>query len=185
MSAVDFGSYKRIVQRFFDPEPRNDGVLGSEIWCLGTAYRSGPPLPNGHGSQEPESGKHNETFADSFESVPRSVPKATMNGVSAPKDDAQRDDGEADNGWPKDFLDDCEARPWFTYRSNFSPIKKSSDASMTLSVRLRSLTDQQGFTSDTGWGCMIRSGQCLLANSLITIRLGRGTAPDISLISVC
>ncbi len=46
---------------------------------------------------------------------------------------------------------------------------------MTLGVRLRSqLMDSQGFTSDTGWGCMIRSGQSLLANALCIQEFGRG-----------
>ena len=76
--------------------------------------------------------------------------------------------------WPVEFLGDCESRMWFTYRSSFPSIAKSPDASMTLAVRLRSLADKQGFTSDTGWGCMIRSGQCLLANALSILNLGRG-----------
>lgn len=87
--------------------------------------------------------------------------------------------GGEDGGWPPSFLDDFEARIWLTYRSNFPAIAKSQDpkalSSMSLSVRLRSqLVDQGGFTSDTGWGCMIRSGQSLLANSLLMLRMGRG-----------
>lgn len=83
-----------------------------------------------------------------------------------------------DGGWPPAFLDDFEARIWLTYRSNFPVIAKSKDpkalSSMSLSVRLRSqIVDHTGFTSDTGWGCMIRSGQSLLANALIMLRLGR------------
>lgn len=66
-----------------------------------------------------------------------------------------------------------------TYRSHFAPIPRSNSpeatSSMTLGVRLRSqLMDSQGFTSDTGWGCMIRSGQSLLANAMCILQLGRG-----------
>lgn len=86
---------------------------------------------------------------------------------------------ETAHGWPEAFLLDFESKFWMTYRSNFPPIPKSegqvSSHTMTLSVRLRSqLMDAQGFTSDTGWGCMIRSGQCLLANAMSSLLLGRG-----------
>jgi hypothetical protein len=95
------------------------------------------------------------------------VPKATTPG--------QLDE----QGWPESFLHDFESRIWITYRSNFPPIPKpiNQDAfsAMTLSVRLRSqLVDQHGFTSDTGWGCMIRSGQSLLANAMSILLFGRG-----------
>lgn len=86
----------------------------------------------------------------------------------------------SEHAWPESFLLDFESRIWMTYRSNFPPIPRvegdDKSASMTLGVRLRSqLVDTQGFTSDTGWGCMIRSGQSLLANALSTLVLGRGT----------
>lgn len=172
MSSVDFGRYKRIVQAFWDPEPKNEDASGSCIWCLGREYAI-QTTPNG--SRAPDSkderGKSALDVQNPHQDAKR-INSAVTNGTSPAEPKTQ--DSEADRGWPPDFLDDCESRLWYTYRSNFPAIKKSSDASMTLSVRLRSLGDQGGFTSDTGWGCMIRSGQSLLANALIMLRLGRG-----------
>ncbi|CAG8132937.1 unnamed protein product [Penicillium olsonii] len=129
---VDMDKCKRIVQYFWDPEPKNEDPE-SVIWCLGREYA--PPSP---------------------------------------------DDASAGNDtWPKAFISDFGSRVWITYRSNFIPIPRTktpeATSSMTLGVRLRSqLMDSQGFTSDTGWGCMIRSGQALLANTLSILVLGRG-----------
>lgn len=174
MSSVDFGRYKRIVQAFWDPEPKNDDASGSCIWCLGREYAT-RNTPNGSRDLESEADRHEPALhgQKSHQDANRIKLAATdASSEGGPK--TQLHGNEDDRGWPAEFLDDCESRLWFTYRSNFSAIKKSSDASMTLSVRLRSLGDQGGFTSDTGWGCMIRSGQCLLANALVMLRLGRG-----------
>lgn len=86
---------------------------------------------------------------------------------------------DTSSAWPEAFLADFESRIWMTYRSHFAPIPRNNSpeatSSMTLGVRLRSqLMDSQGFTSDTGWGCMIRSGQSLLANALCIQEFGRG-----------
>ena len=177
MSGMDFSRYKRIVQAFWDPEPRNDSASGSCIWCLGRKYATHATRYTPHESRDPElEAKGEEPALDKrdLQQDGMETKLAATNGTSPAESEARSRDSEADRGWPSDFLDDCESRLWFTYRSNFTAINRSLDAPMTLSLRLRSLGDQGGFTSDTGWGCMIRSGQSLLANALALLRLGRG-----------
>ncbi|RDW67911.1 cysteine protease [Coleophoma cylindrospora] len=180
MTNVDFGRYKRIVQYFWDPEPTNDATSQLPVWCLGKQYppRSSATSPRPIASSNTP--PHDDGLVSQLavepsqsETPPESTASSVDSGLAY-----QGGTSEEDGGWPSEFLDDFEARVWFTYRSNFPAIAKSLDpkapSSMSLSVRLRSqLVDQAGFTSDTGWGCMIRSGQSLLANAFITVRLGR------------
>lgn len=81
--------------------------------------------------------------------------------------------------WPEEFLDDLNTRLWFTYRSGFPLIErdKNGPSPLLLGSLFRGTLDignlNKGFTTDSGWGCMIRTSQSLLANALLTLKMGR------------
>ena len=183
---------RHLVRSLFDPLPTNDH--DAPIWCLGQRYPARPKRPapdspaaaspspappsSSHGTP-PASAAAAATAADDDDSwirtsldEPGRPAPSQANGVARPRD-APDDYG----GWPRAFLDDFESRIWMTYRSGFAAMPKSADpraaSAMSLRVRLQTL-HQAGFTSDAGFGCMIRSGQCILANALASLRLGRG-----------
>lgn len=106
------------------------------------------------------------------------TPESVVGGIESGLSQKGTTSDVEDGGWPVAFLDDFESKLRFSYRAGFPVIPRSEDpkasSSMSFSVRLRSqLSDQGGFSSDTGWGCMIRSGQSLLANSMVILRLSR------------
>ena len=180
MANVDFsGHYKRFVQFFWDPEPKNNGSLLEAIWCLGERYET---LEDKEVSTE--ACKAPEGNAESVEQdtviLPDNLPSVSPGAYDPNRGSYSKPlSTEEHQGWPAEFLDDFESRFYFTYRSHFPPIQKSADpsatSSLTLAVRLRNqLVDQGGFTSDAGFGCMIRSGQCVVANAVSILRLGRG-----------
>ncbi|KAG9202177.1 Cysteine protease atg4 [Epicoccum nigrum] len=162
---------RNLVRTFYDPLPSNDSK--DPIWLLGARYDPKPPLrstlsdtpPTTRFTETPqnERGEDESWIRTSVDETDR---KEAPNG----QDPAQY------GGWPSAFLDDFESRIWMTYRSGFTAIQKSQDpkatASMSFRVRMQNLASP-GFTSDTGFGCMIRSGQCILANALQVLRLGR------------
>ena len=180
---------KRLVRYFYDPPPRYDDQSGTPIYFLGTEYAAGPP-PKPVSTIEHEDVVEVESSNDSHAPSENTIPSLSADSQStAPTNTSSFEDAThvesenvpslsndpLDGGWPPAFLEDFESRLWLTYRSGFPSIPRSQDptAAITFSVRLRNLAERDGFTSDTGWGCMIRSGQSLLANALMMLQLGR------------
>lgn len=77
--------------------------------------------------------------------------------------------------WPERFLAVSRSIVWLMYRTNFPAIPRHPDGPSPLNLTnvLRSgAIDSSGFVTDVGWGCMIRTGQSLLANALMRLRFG-------------
>lgn len=84
-----------------------------------------------------------------------------------------------------DFLLDVHSRIHLTYRTRFAPIPRAADGPSPLSFHFlfrdnplntieNVLFNSDCFNTDIGWGCMIRTGQSLLANAIQIALLGRG-----------
>ncbi|EPS37461.1 hypothetical protein H072_8846 [Dactylellina haptotyla CBS 200.50] len=181
---IRIDKFQRVIQYFWDPPVKNEDPMKSSIWCLGVEYSS-----KSRELESKSSDEYDTVNASSTDSVPvlltspssgsadtvthnDSDSESSETAVEVVKDTSTQVD---DDGWPHAFLDDFDAKFWMTYRSSFPPIPFSTTprGNMTLATRLRTLADQEGFTSDTGWGCMIRSGQCVLANAISLLKLGR------------
>jgi cysteine protease ATG4 len=168
---------RTLVRTFYDPLPTNDSK--QPIWCLGQQYKPKQPPPK---TGTPNTSNTPNTASTT--SQPDGTPNAeeeswirTSFEAAERKEAANGEDPAQYGGWPSPFLDDFESRIWMTYRSGFVPIHKSQDpkatAAMSFRVRMQNLA-QSAFSSDAGFGCMIRSGQCILANALQQLKLGRG-----------
>jgi len=156
------------------------------IWLLGVQHPGYEP------SNEPASpalsrrGSVESRRVPSFRSSTSSTVTATGSSSSSKHPAAH---------WPPEFYADFTSRVWITYRSHFQPIR---DSSLTALEREQAETaaavaagcpvpisssppskrwwpgGEKGWTSDAGWGCMLRTGQSLLATALIHLHLGRG-----------
>lgn len=177
-TTVDIG--RRIVQMFWDPEPTNDVIKDQPVWCLGSSYKLDSNTASKPARDPSSSTSAPEVASKATPLAQTKLPETPPDSISSSLDSSLAyEEAPRDGGWPPAFLDDFESKIWMTYRSEFEPIAKSQDpkalASLSFSMRLKSqLSDQNGFSSDSGWGCMIRSGQSLLANAMLTQRLGRG-----------
>jgi len=172
----------RVIQYFYDPPVKNDDPDQSPIWCLGENYSSKKYSGDAGDDDNNNNNSNNNELESSIETLTK--PQADEISVETVEDDkilvhegkTEPPQTIDEAGWPLPFINDVDSRIWMTYRSGFTGIPRSSanKANLSFTTRIRNMADQAGFTSDAGWGCMIRSGQCVLANALSSVKLGRG-----------
>ncbi|KAG8972175.1 Cysteine protease atg4 [Tulasnella sp. 425] len=104
---------------------------------------------------------------------------------------------EAPLSWPPAFYDDFTSCVWMTYRSQYFPIRDISLAELEATKEVDPTIISQSvqspprkwwggeksWTSDSGWGCMVRTGQSLLATALVHLHLGRDYATYVKIIT--
>jgi cysteine protease ATG4 len=172
------------------------------IWLLGVqhpGYEPSSPTPPPYATSR---GKRvtspPSSYRSSTSSIASSTDLSTANLPPSASQQHQQPKIHPGAHWPPVFYIDFISRIWLTYRSHFSqPIKDStltalcsscppsggydavpiSNTSTPASSPSKSRWHWGGektWSNDTGWGCMLRTGQSLLANALIHAHLGRG-----------
>jgi cysteine protease ATG4 len=174
------------------------------IWLLGVhhpGYEPPPPAPPSPGAEKkrrssasPPVSFRSSTSSTTFPESPLSQSTSSL-AVSSGKSTNANNKLDPSANWPPAFYHDFTSRVWLTYRSQFSiPIRdmRLGDLSTTdnwegvacppgpgspVSAGKRSWPwggGEKTWNSDSGWGCMLRTGQSLLANALVYTHLGRG-----------
>ncbi|KZT24290.1 hypothetical protein NEOLEDRAFT_1163305 [Neolentinus lepideus HHB14362 ss-1] len=171
------GQLDKAVRYLLDSDATPD-KCPDPIWLLGVQH-SGyePPPPSMTPSPRRSSVDSRRSPAPSSSSSSIQADHSLSQSLSSPS--SKNNPGA---NWPPEFYADFTSRIWLTYRSQFSPIRDSSLTALESEIgevsqsprRWNSwLSGEKGWTSDQGWGCMLRTGQSLLANALLHLLLGR------------
>ncbi|OSD05590.1 hypothetical protein PYCCODRAFT_1443018 [Trametes coccinea BRFM310] len=167
------------------------------IWLLGVQHPgyepSPPPAPDLTASPGRRNSSDSRRSPSSFRSsassslvAPNSAPPDPSLSQSLPASAGPNKDPS--KNWPPVFYSDFTSRIWLTYRSQFFPIRDTTLAALDAELSDNPtgvpsspptkkwnwpLGGEKGWTTDAGWGCMLRTGQSLLANALLHLHLGR------------
>lgn len=192
------GHLSKAMRFLLDSDATPDDCTDS-IWILGVEHPGYEPtspssyLPPGTGTLRRgsiNSKRHQSPI--SIRSSPSSSPTLTAAdpslSQSQPASSNSKDPGRH---WPPVFYSDFTSRIWLTYRSQFQPIRDTSLEALEAEGRDQAISvpsspptkkwnwplgGEKAWSSDSGWGCMLRTGQSLLANTLLHLHLGRGTS---------
>ncbi|KAH9016405.1 hypothetical protein EDB83DRAFT_2508558 [Lactarius deliciosus] len=166
------------------------------IWLLGVQHPGYEPPPADLASPTTlsRSGSVNSRRASSFRTTTSSTVTAAPIGSNTLSSSQTSSSKNPAAHWPPEFYADFTSRVWITYRSHFHPIRDSSltvlereqvEAAVAAAAGTPAPISssppskrwwpggEKGWTSDAGWGCMLRTGQSLLATALVHLHLGR------------
>ncbi|KAH8111525.1 hypothetical protein DFH11DRAFT_1729456 [Phellopilus nigrolimitatus] len=186
------GHLDKAVRYLLDSDSTPDKCT-EPIWLLGVQHPGyeAPPPPPPRAASPPPSGRRSSldmrrssSFRNSVTSMRGAMSSPEPSSVSQQQQQVNRNPAAY---WPPVFYADFTSRVWLTYRSHYPPIRDHtlaqleaefcSPPSQSVATSPRKwnwpVGGEKGWTSDSGWGCMLRTGQSLLANALIHLHLGR------------
>ncbi|KAI9461081.1 cysteine protease required for autophagy [Russula earlei] len=161
------------------------------IWLLGVQHTGYEPPAEAPSPVLSRRGSVDSRRASSFRTSTSSTVTASPGGGNTLSSSQISSSKHPPAHWPPAFYGDFTSRVWITYRSHFCPLRDSSlsmlereqaEAAATGSLIPISSSPptkrwwpggEKGWTSDAGWGCMLRTGQSMLATALIHLHLGR------------
>ncbi|EGO22797.1 cysteine protease required for autophagy [Serpula lacrymans var. lacrymans S7.9] len=175
------GHLDRAMRFLMDSDSTPD-KCSEPIWLLGVQHLGyePPPPPVTPGRRSSVESRRSPSFRSSASS------SQTVSELSQSQPPSAKHPG---SNWPPVFYADFTSRIWLTYRSQFYPIRDSTLSALESEMAVASqgplpsspqpkrwnwpVGGEKGWTSDAGWGCMLRTGQSLLANALLHLHLGR------------
>jgi cysteine protease ATG4 len=174
------GHLDKAMRYLLDSDATPDNAT-EPIWLLGVLHSAAPPPPPP--TPDTPDGRRSRSKLRGGSADSLALPSALAHAASVamtPKHPGAH--------WPRAFYADFSSRVWCTYRSQFQPIRDSTLSALeaeiggaaqpgTSPTRRTWWGAEKGWTSDAGWGCMLRTGQSLLANALLHLHLGRGERP--------
>ncbi|KII83879.1 hypothetical protein PLICRDRAFT_702172 [Plicaturopsis crispa FD-325 SS-3] len=190
------GHLDKAVRYLLDSDSTPDKCT-DPIWLLGLqhpGYEAPPPPVSSSASSITPTPSGRRSSVDSLvrrspSSFRSSSSSSSQNELSQSQPPSSRGDPRHPGAnWPPVFYADFTSLIWLTYRSQFQPIRDSAlsalDSDPGTEPQSQGGSPQQkrwnwpiggekGWTSDAGWGCMLRTGQSLLANALVHMHLGR------------
>jgi hypothetical protein len=158
---------QRVIYSLAEVDPFSEASLSPTVYMLGVAYDVAPAESARYKSTSSGLGESATSMSSSTQQLvgPNSQ---SMSGSMLGASTMSQSSAVVSEG-SRLFRHDMRSRFWFTYRCGLEPITA------------------HGLTSDTGWGCMLRSAQMMFAQALMMHGLGRDwrLQPDLTYDQVC